>query len=547
MAHKLKIKRKDGLGYWELPHMDEEYIDELTFGGDTALHTHDQRYYTEIELDGGVLDARYYTETEIDAELLNYLLIDGSRELTGDWYAGPVDITIGNNRYYAIKNTGGDAKNMVYLTASNIAYLSHADFATNVQGSTVTIRSNSQDSLVCGASDIQANLPVLIDIGATPTESQQLIQANDAGAISLLCYTHNNASIAFGAKYESGGWVSESTHAMSISSANAMMNFYGMTGQTPDTALGTWQTNMAIDLATGQVIIKKGTGAITINGNMGAGLTINQGTADNEFFAGKSSDVNHLCASITETDTYAFMKKIATVLGGLNITGIGGDGANTTTIQLNGYGGTADTTKSTAGRGLCEINLYEHTGAGGVADITASGNIVAIRAQVSSSLQSRWICDEDGKTWQAGDVKSEGNLDIDGTWDLGAVLTTNETYRGKTILVDVDDSGVVFGHVLASAADFNYDRADADAAANCVGLVMALEAGTGSDKKVLVEGMVCDTDWAWTNGYIYLSTTAGELTQTAPSGTGDQVVAVGWALSATCIYFKPSLVLVEVA
>jgi hypothetical protein len=36
------------------------------------------------------------------------------------------------------------------------------------------------------------------------------------------------------------------------------------------------------------------------------------------------------------------------------------------------------------------------------------------------------------------------------------------------------------------------------------------------------------------------------MTQTAPSGSGEQVVAVGWALSADTIYFKPSLVLVEV-
>ena len=130
--------------------------------------------------------------------------------------------------------------------------------------------------------------------------------------------------------------------------------------------------------------------------------------------------------------------------------------------------------------------------------------------------------------------------------DLGSILTSNGSYTGTKISVTVDDASTVFGNVLAQAADFNYDRADADAATSSVGLVLALSSCSGS-KEVLIEGMACNTSWTWSAGLLYLSTTTGAMTQTAPSGTGDQVVAVGWALSATCIYFKPSLVLVEVA
>jgi hypothetical protein len=112
--------------------------------------------------------------------------------------------------------------------------------------------------------------------------------------------------------------------------------------------------------------------------------------------------------------------------------------------------------------------------------------------------------------------------------------------------VVVDDGAAVFGSVLAQAADFHYDLADADTAGQSVGLVMALEAADGS-KEVLIEGQICETDWDWDAGLLYLSATAGDMTQTAPAGAGDQVVVVGWALSADTIYFKPSLVLVEVA
>jgi hypothetical protein len=48
------------------------YIDtgtwDLVFSSVPA-HTHDDRYYTETELDGGQLDNRYYTESEVDALL----------------------------------------------------------------------------------------------------------------------------------------------------------------------------------------------------------------------------------------------------------------------------------------------------------------------------------------------------------------------------------------------------------------------------------------------------------------------------------------------
>lgn len=42
--------------------------EDLTDGGDTILHIHDSRYYTESELNNGQLDTRYYTESESDSK-----------------------------------------------------------------------------------------------------------------------------------------------------------------------------------------------------------------------------------------------------------------------------------------------------------------------------------------------------------------------------------------------------------------------------------------------------------------------------------------------
>jgi len=45
---------------------------DLTSSGTTTLHNHDNRYYTETELDAGQLDNRYYTETEVDAAFVTF-------------------------------------------------------------------------------------------------------------------------------------------------------------------------------------------------------------------------------------------------------------------------------------------------------------------------------------------------------------------------------------------------------------------------------------------------------------------------------------------
>ena len=75
---------------------------------------------------------------------------------------------------------------------------------------------------------------------------------------------------------------------------------------------------------------------------------------------------------------------------------------------------------------------------------------------------------------------------------------------------------------------------------------MALESGTGV-RKVLLQGFARDDTWNWTPGdIIYMSTTDGALTATAPSGTGDQVQVVGIATHADRIYFNPSYVLVQI-
>jgi hypothetical protein len=70
---------------------------------------------------------------------------------------------------------------------------------------------------------------------------------------------------------------------------------------------------------------------------------------------------------------------------------------------------------------------------------------------------------------------------------------------------------------------------------------MALESKSADQTcSMLVAGRVRDDDWNWTvGGLVFASTTAGALTQTAPSGTTDVVQIVGVAYHADKMLFAP--------
>lgn len=115
----------------------------------------------------------------------------------------------------------------------------------------------------------------------------------------------------------------------------------------------------------------------------------------------------------------------------------------------------------------------------------------------------------------------------------------------STVTVDTNGTGV--GAALYMAADGHYDEADADAAATMPCTALALETGTGS-KQVLHYGYIRNDTWNWTPGaLLYVSTTAGALTSTAPAGSGDQVQVVGYATHADRIFFSPDLSTAEIA
>ena len=96
-----------------------------------------------------------------------------------------------------------------------------------------------------------------------------------------------------------------------------------------------------------------------------------------------------------------------------------------------------------------------------------------------------------------------------------------------------------------------WTAADADATGTAGGVMLAIALGTDPD----VDGMslrgmfTLDHDPGTIGDELYVSTTAGDITSTAPSGTGDIVRVVGYCLDSTNgqIWFNPSNDFIELA
>ncbi len=165
----------------------------------------------------------------------------------------------------------------------------------------------------------------------------------------------------------------------------------------------------------------------TANANMTSGLTINMGAADDQILAFKSSDVatglTTSPAIDVETDDFMTIGKASGAQGGVFLQALAEDGAAPNILSFRAHGGTADTNKTTSARALVEVYAAEHDGANGNADITADGNVFAVRALVGAANVARFLIDEDGDMWS---VTAGGTFDA---WDDGALISSYDRIR----------------------------------------------------------------------------------------------------------------------
>jgi hypothetical protein len=141
----------------------------------------------------------------------------------------------------------------------------------------------------------------------------------------------------------------------------------------------------------------------TANANITTGVNIQQGSADTQVFALKSSDVAHTMTNTAEADTYGHFSKYQGVAGGLRINGYidtdAASGCHSALVLAAFITDCADTTKTTAGNGVVTIDVNRahgggsYGGSGSSADVnTSDGNMLTIRNEVTT----RFIFDTEG-------------------------------------------------------------------------------------------------------------------------------------------------------
>lgn len=119
-------------------------------------------------------------------------------------------------------------------------------------------------------------------------------------------------------------------------------------------------------------------------------------------------------------------------------------------------------------------------------------------------------------------------------------LGTDDTYNGVTITGLNAGATIAQWEAVYLGGSSTWLLADANGSGTFPARGVAVAAYVSTNPAtILVEGTVRNDAWAWTpGGTIYLSGTAGALTQTAPSTSGDKVQQVGFALTADIAYFN---------
>ncbi len=188
------------------------------------------------------------------------------------------------------------------------------------------------------------------------------------------------------------------------------------------------------------------------------GLTLQQNAEDGKILTFKSSDGGHGLTSIAETDTYAYYVKLFGAGGGLQTVAIT-DGDETVSIayQIVAYlRDTADTTSSTAGRGVNEIKVFQHDGANSTSAVADAGNIFVLRnndvtKQIFkgdggfSSMGGKWATGA-----EAAPDCSAGGLTLQQNTASSAILTFKSTdvAHGRTTIAETDTFGTIGQSIL---------------------------------------------------------------------------------------------------
>jgi hypothetical protein len=198
----------------------------------------------------------------------------------------------------------------------------------------------------------------------------------------------------------------------------------------------------------------------------------------------------------------------------------------------------------TRGSGIIGVGSI---GADAVGNSNIADDSIDSEHYVDGSIDNAHIADNaiDSEHYAAGSIDGE-HLAVgkDGALSLDATPDTDHTANGpQTSTLNSGYSSTLMDLVYLGSGG-KWLEADADATGTSINLLgIAMEAKTdGQAMNVALAGsFVRDDTWNWTPGEpLYVSGTLGAITATKPSGSGDVVRTVGYAVTADIIFFNPS-------
>jgi hypothetical protein len=276
-----------------------------------------------------------------------------------------------------------------------------------------------------------------------------------------------------------------------------------------------------------------------IGAGTGDGTVTGSGVANKVAYWSSSS-------ALTYNNGFGFNGTTLSLAGDNHVLSIGTGGAGTTSL----FAWTGDTfyIQQDSASGNIQIETDDFV----VKNHGASETY--IRAQDNSSVQLYYNNSEKLETQSDGiqvtgniDIDSNGEIELDGNGGIKLNISSTSS-EGNGIIIKLHSTSTTFGKLYYKsnfAAAWTQADADSDGATRMLGVALG---STSSNDGMLLQGIIRIASHGLSAGApIYVSTTAGEFTTTAPSGSGDYVRVVGYTIDSNLIYFNPSGTWVEVA
>ncbi len=184
----------------------------------------------------------------------------------------------------------------------------------------------------------------------------------------------------------------------------------------------------------------------------------------------------------------------------------------------------------------------------GVVDAdTLASNAVTTAKINADAVTAAKVADDiiDSEHYAAASIDAEHlATGKDGAFSLDATPNTDHTANGpQTSILASGYSSTIMDLVYLGSSS-KWLETDADQTSTSINLLgIALEAKTDTQAMnvALPGSFVRDDSWAWTSGVpLYVGLENGAITATKPTGSGDVVRTVGFAVTADVIFFNPS-------